>query len=55
LLAETGMRIGEAKWLTWEDVDFNHNLLLIRAKDTWRPKNGEDRDAYRCLRNFDNR
>jgi len=43
LLAETGMRIGEAKWLTWADVDLQHNVLRIRAKAEWKPKSGNER------------
>jgi integrase len=43
LLADTGMRIGEAKWLTWDDIDFKRNVILIRAKDDWKSKNGEER------------
>jgi integrase len=38
VLAETGMRIGEAQHLTWEDIDFANGLIHIRAKDGWRPK-----------------
>lgn len=43
LLAETGLRFGEAQWLTWADVDFKQNVLRIRAKDGWRPKSGDER------------
>ena len=43
LLAETGLRIGEAIWLTWDDVDFQNNVLHIRAKEDWRPKTGDRR------------
>lgn len=42
-LAETGVRIGEAKWLTWEDVDFTSRLIHIRPKEGWRPKTGDER------------
>jgi integrase len=33
LLAETGMRIGEAAWLIWEDVDLSANVVRIQPKD----------------------
>ncbi|WP_298864403.1 site-specific integrase [uncultured Gimesia sp.] len=42
-LADTGARVGEIKWLTWDDVDFGHNVLHIRAKDGWKPKTGDRR------------
>lgn len=45
VLAETGMRIGEAQWLTWDDVDFEKNVLHIRAKDDWKPKSGDSRSV----------
>ena len=43
LLAETGMRIGELKWLTWEDIDREQNLIHIRPKDDWTTKTGNVR------------
>ncbi len=43
LLAETGFRIGEAKWLTWADVDYKANVLHVRPKDGWKPKSGDVR------------
>lgn len=42
-LAETGMRVGEAKFLTWPDIDFKLGLIHIRAKDDWKPKTGDRR------------
>jgi integrase len=42
-LAETGTRVGEAKWLTWEDVDFARRLIHIRPKEGWKPKSGDER------------
>ena len=42
-LAETGARVGEAKWLTWEDVDFERRLIHIRPKKGWKPKSGDER------------
>lgn len=43
LLAETGMRVGELKHLTWEDVDFERGVLHIRPKAGWQPKSGDQR------------
>ncbi|MGE0609851.1 MAG: tyrosine-type recombinase/integrase [Pirellulales bacterium] len=43
LLAETGMRVGELKHLTWEDVDFERGVLHIRPKEGWQPKSGDQR------------
>jgi integrase len=43
VLAETGMRLGEAKWLTWQDIDFDRNIVHVRAKPGWRPKTGDQR------------
>jgi integrase len=46
----TGMRAGECAFLTWDDVDFKDQRILIRAKDNWIPKSsgGEvrERDIY---------
>ena len=43
LLAETGMRVGKLKWLAWEDVDRERNVLHVRPKPGWRPKTGDRR------------
>jgi integrase len=43
VLADSGMRVGELKWLTWDDVDFGRNCLHIRPKDDWKPKSGDQR------------
>ncbi len=43
VLADTGARIGEIEWLTWDDVDFRRNVLHIRPKDDWIPKTGDQR------------
>lgn len=43
MLAETGMRIGEAKHLTWDDVDLANGVLLIQPKQGWQPKTGDAR------------
>jgi integrase len=37
----SGMRLGELEHLTWDDVDFNNDLIRIRYKSDWRPKTGE--------------
>ncbi len=44
LLTETGMRYGELAWLTWEDVDWAKNVLLIRPKEGWKPTTGDQRN-----------
>ena len=43
LLAETGMRVGELKWLTWDDIDFERGVIHIRAKEGWKSKTGDRR------------
>jgi integrase len=53
MLAETGMRIGELRHLTWKDVNFERNVILIRPKkffnpatgatEVWKPKTGKPR------------
>jgi integrase len=43
VLADTGMRVGELRYLTWDDVDFKNNLVHIRPKDGWQPKTGDRR------------
>jgi integrase len=45
ILADTGFRVGEVQFLTWEDVDFENNLLHVRAKDDWKPKDGDQRSV----------
>ena len=43
-LAFTGMRIGELKQLTWEDVDLDHNVIHVhRGGSGGKPKDKEDR------------
>ncbi len=42
-LSETGTRIGELRWLTWDDVDFEQKLIHIRPKDDWTTKTGNVR------------
>ncbi len=43
VLGGTGMRIGELKFLTWDDIDFAHKVIHIRPKDDWKPKTGDVR------------
>ncbi len=45
LLGHSGLRVGELKHLSWDDVDLDGGWLHVRAKPDvgWRPKNGEDR------------
>lgn len=42
-LRETGCRAGEAKFLTWSDVDLGHRTIYIRSKEGWKPKSGDQR------------
>ncbi len=42
-LGDTGTRIGEARWLTWDDVNFEQRVVHIRPKEGWRPKTGDER------------
>ncbi len=43
ILADTGLRVGELKHLTWDDVDHANNVLHVRAKEGWKPKTGDQR------------
>ena len=50
ILADTGFRIGELRHLTWDDVDFQNNLLHVREKrvsdrEYWKPKDGDQRSV----------
>lgn len=42
----TGMRSGECRFLTWDDVDFENQKILIQRKEGWIPKSsgGEVRE-----------
>ena len=42
-LAETGVRIGEAQWLTWQDIDLAGRLVHIQPKPGWTTKTGNIR------------
>jgi integrase len=42
-LRETGCRAGEAKYMSWEDIDLKGGIAYIREKDNWRPKSGDQR------------
>ncbi len=42
-LRDTGCRVGEAKFLTWADVDLEQGFAHIRPKDGWKPKSGDQR------------
>ena len=33
ILADTGLRVGELKYLTRDDIDYANNVLHIRAKE----------------------
>ena len=45
LLADTGLRIGEAEWLTWDDIDFGRGVIHIQPKEGWTPKSGDARQV----------
>jgi integrase len=42
-LRETGCRAGEAKYMSWDDVDLHRGIAHIREKDDWRPKSRDQR------------
>lgn len=42
-LADTGTRISEACWLTWDDVDLVNHVVHVRPKQGWKPKSGDQR------------
>lgn len=42
-LALTGTRIEEVRQLTWLDIDKERNVILIQAKQGWKPKSGDAR------------
>lgn len=55
ILAHTGMRIGEAKHLAWDDTDIERRILNVRTKwigpekgDHWKPKTGDERVIPLC-------
>lgn len=43
LLAYSGMRIGETRFLTWADVNFKTNMLHVKGDPITATKNGETR------------
>ncbi len=43
MLNETGLRIGELQWLTWDDVDLAQGVLHVRPKPGWTTKTGNQR------------
>jgi integrase len=45
-LADTGTRIGEARWLTWDDVDLANKVVRIQSKEGWQPKTGDERVVH---------
>ncbi len=54
-LLNTGLRIGELRHLTWEDVNWEKRTIRITAKEDWSPKAKQEREiplnkiAYRIL------
>jgi site-specific recombinase XerD len=45
LLAESGLRFGELQSLTWSDVDLERGVMLVRPKESWKPKTGDSRSV----------
>ncbi|MFH1725068.1 MAG: tyrosine-type recombinase/integrase [Elusimicrobiota bacterium] len=43
ILVNTGLRREELLHLTWDDVDLGRRLLIVQAKEGWRPKDYEVR------------
>lgn len=43
MLADTGMRVGELKHLTWADIDLDNGIIHVRPKEGWKPKTGDIR------------
>lgn len=43
ILADTGLRLGELQWLSWDDIDLSRQTLRIIPKDGWDPKTGNQR------------
>ena len=37
----TGMRKGELKNLTWNDINFQLGIIFIQVKEGWNPKTDE--------------
>lgn len=49
ILANTGMRWGELRYLEWKDIDFDERIIKIRRKklhtgEGWEPKTGSERN-----------
>lgn len=42
--ARAGLRRAEIKWLAKEDVKFDEDLIRIRGKEGWLPKDSDERD-----------
>ena len=41
----TGIRTGELLSLEWDDIDFSRDVIHIRVKEDWQPKDKESRDV----------
>lgn len=39
----TGMRLSEVCNLTWSDIDFENEIILVRSKENWHTKNYKER------------
>lgn len=45
ILADSGIRLGELQWLSWDDIDLEGRTLQVREKDDWKPKTGDQRSV----------
>ena len=46
LAATTGLRLGEVRNLTWNDIDFEEARIDVTSKRDWRPKTHQCRSVY---------
>ena len=43
ILANTGIRWGELRYLEWQDIDLEQRIMSVRPKENWSPKGGVER------------
>jgi len=51
-LVSTGMRFSELSHLTWEDIDFQNRLIIVRSKDNFLTKTFESDRKIPMLKNL---